>query len=65
MSDQRREFAWQQGYAAFGVSASIIPTVIRYIQNQKAHHKKMSFAEELLALLKKHGVAFDPKFALG
>jgi REP element-mobilizing transposase RayT len=64
-SEQGHKFAWQQGYAAFSVSASLIPTVVRYILNQEAHHKKMSFDEELLALLKKHGVEFDPKFVFG
>jgi putative transposase len=62
---QNHKFAWQEGYAAFSVSASQIPSVLRYIQNQPAHHKKMSFDAEFLALLKKHGVSFDPKFALG
>jgi putative transposase len=57
--------AWQQGYAAFSVSASVVPAVVRYIQNQEAHHKKMGFDEEFLLLLRKHGVEFDPKFVLG
>jgi putative transposase len=61
---QNRKFAWQEGYAAFSVSASQLPTVLRYIQNQPAHHKKMSFDAEFLALLKKHNIPFDPKFAL-
>ncbi|MGA8220972.1 MAG: IS200/IS605 family transposase [Candidatus Acidiferrales bacterium] len=55
-------FAWQQGYAAFSVSASNVPAVMRYIQNQESHHKKMSFEVEFIALLKKHGVEHDPKF---
>ena len=62
---QNHKFAWQEGYAAFSVSASLVPAVVRYIQNQEAHHKKMSFDAEFLALLKKHGVSFNPKFALG
>jgi putative transposase len=63
--EQGHKFAWQQGYAAFSVSASLIPTVVQYIQNQESHHKKMSFDAEFLALLKKHGVEFDPKFVFG
>jgi REP element-mobilizing transposase RayT len=59
------KFAWQQGYAAFSVSASSVPKVVRYIQNQESHHKKMTFDAELVALLKKHGVEFDPKFVFG
>jgi putative transposase len=62
---QNHNFAWQEGYAGFSVSASLVPTVARYIQNQETHHKKMSFDAEFLALLKKHGVSFDPKFVLG
>jgi putative transposase len=62
---QNHKFAWQEGYAAFSVSASLVPAVVRYIQNQEAHHKKMPFDAEFLALLKKHGVSFNPKFALG
>ena len=62
---QGEKLAWQQGYAAFSVSASLVPVVARYIQNQKEHHKRMSFQEELLALLKKHGVSFDPRYVWG
>jgi len=64
-SEEGFPFAWQQGYAAFSVSASNLPAVTRYIQNQEAHHKKMSFETEFLALLKKHGVEYDPKFVFG
>ena len=65
MRQASRLFAWQEGYGAFRVSASLLPTVRRYIQNQKAHHRKMSFEDEFLALLRKHGVEYDPKFVLG
>jgi putative transposase len=59
------KFAWQQGYAAFSVSASLVPAVTRYIANQEAHHKRMSFDQELIALLKKHGVEYDAKYVFG
>ncbi len=59
------KFAWQQGYGAFSVSSSNIPVVVRYIQNQEAHHKRMDFDAEFMALLKKHGLQFDPKFVFG
>jgi REP element-mobilizing transposase RayT len=64
-NEQGREFAWQQGYAAFSVSASRVPAVIRYIETQEAHHRRMNFEAELIALLKKHGVEFDPRFVFG
>jgi REP-associated tyrosine transposase len=64
-NEQGRKFAWQQGYGAFSVSSSMVPTVVRYIQNQKVHHRKMSFDAEFLALLKKHAIEFDPNFVFG
>lgn len=65
MNEQQREFAWQEGYGAFSVSASNVGAVSRYIQDQATHHKKISFEEEYLALLRKHGVEVDPKYVLG
>lgn len=56
------EFGWQTGYAAFSVSHSMEATVRSYILNQEAHHRRTSFKEELLGLLKKHEVEFDPAY---
>jgi putative transposase len=39
--------------------------VIKYIDRQEAHHRKSSFEDEFIAVLKKHGVAFDPKYVFG
>ena len=64
-NEQGNKFAWQQGYAAFSVSSSRIPAAVRYIQNQESHHRKMNFETEMVALLKKHGVEFDPNFVFG
>jgi putative transposase len=65
LNDRSHRFAWQKGYAAFGVSASLVSRVARYVNAQEAHHKRMTFDEEFVALLKKHGVKFDPKFVFG
>ena len=61
MRQQEVKFAWQEGYSSFAVSASSVPAVKRYVLNQEAHHRKMSFEDELLLLLRKHGVAFNVK----
>jgi REP-associated tyrosine transposase len=61
MKEKRRGFAWQKGYGSFSVSASNVRTVLRYIDNQEAHHRRMSFEDEFLRLLKRHRVEFDPK----
>jgi putative transposase len=59
------DFAWQEGYAAFSVSASQLSAVREYIQNQAAHHRRRNFEEEFIALLKKSSVTYDPKYVLG
>jgi putative transposase len=58
-------FQWQNGYGAFSVSVSQIDKVTVYIRNQPDHHKKMTFEKEFLALLKKAGIPYDPKYLLG
>jgi len=55
-------FGWQDGYAAFSVSQSVMPKVVEYIREQTEHHKKMTFEEEIARLLKQHGIDFDPRY---
>ena len=62
MNEHGKGFAWQEGYGAFSVSASNVPRVMLYVQNQEAHHRKVSFEGEYMMLLKKHGIEFDPKY---
>lgn len=50
------KFSWQIGYGAFSVSESMVKNVEKYIANQKEHHKKMSFSEEVELFAKKHGL---------
>jgi putative transposase len=59
------EFQWQNGYGAFSVSVSQIDEVIAYVRSQPDHHKKMTFEQEFLALLKKAGLPYDPKYVVG
>jgi putative transposase len=54
-----RLFEWQSGYSSFSVSVSMVERVKGYIQNQKLHHEKKGFEEELINLLKKHGIKYD------
>ncbi len=55
-------FAWQEGYAAFTVSASAVEAVTAYIADQEAHHQKRSFLDELRILLRLSGVAFEERY---
>ena len=58
-------FSWQIGFGVFGVSESNVDKVIRYIRNQEMHHRKMTYDEEFIALLKKHRVPYDPRYVFG
>jgi putative transposase len=65
VNDQRivkGRFAWQSGYGAFSVSQSNIESVRAYIAKQEEHHLRITFAEEYVSFLKKHGVAYDERY---
>ncbi len=57
-----KEFAWQDGYGAFSVSASQREEVRAYIARQEEHHRRRTFREEYLEFLVKSGVEFDPRY---
>jgi REP element-mobilizing transposase RayT len=63
--EKRTNFSWQEGYGAFNVSKSNVDAVIRYIDNQEAHHRKFTFEQEFITLLKKHNIPFDPEHVFG
>ena len=50
-------FAWQEGYGAFSIGISQQEKTVAYIQGQAAHHKRVSFAEEMAKFLKVHGIS--------
>ncbi len=57
-----RGFAWQNGYGAFGVSASALPAVKRYLAGQDEHHRTRTFQEEFVRFLKKHEIEYDERY---
>jgi REP element-mobilizing transposase RayT len=59
---EHRLFAWQEEYGAFSVSVSQLDKTIEYIKGQETHHRKMTFQEEFLALLKKHRIEYDERY---
>ena len=56
------DFAWQGGYAGFSVSQSNLEGVTEYVREQAGHHAKMSYQDELRALLRKHNLEFDERY---
>ena len=59
---KNERFAWQAGYGAFSVSKSSTDEVYQYIANQEEHHRKLTFQDEFIALLKRHEIDYDPKY---
>jgi putative transposase len=58
----RRFFAWQEGYGAFGVGRSEEKSVIEYIRKQDEHHKRRNFKEEFIEFLQQHEIEYDPRY---
>ncbi|MDQ2922160.1 MAG: transposase, partial [Acidobacteriota bacterium] len=56
------DFEWQGGYADFSVSQSNLEQVKSYIANQKHHHQKLTFQDEVRALLTKHQMEWDERY---
>ncbi len=54
------EFAWQESASAFSVSKSDVDRVCKYILNQAAHHRKVSFAEEYEEFIKFYQKTLQP-----
>lgn len=52
-------FAWQSRYGAFTVSESQVERVRNYIRAQEEHHRKTTFRDEYVALLRAHRIDFD------
>ncbi len=57
-----KNFHWQKGYGAFSVAQSNVDVVKRYIQNQKQHHRRVTFQDEYRQFLKRHQVEFDERY---
>lgn len=55
-------FSWQAKYGAFGVSVSLLDKTLQYIRAQAEHHRKMTFQEEFIALLRKHRIEYDERY---
>jgi putative transposase len=53
---------WQVGYGAFTYHISSKANLIRYVENQREHHKIQTYREELISLLKEHSVDYIDDF---
>jgi putative transposase len=58
----RGKFSWQEGYGAFSYSKAELPNVLSYIDNQQIHHRKKTFTEEYLEMLKEFEIEYDERY---
>ncbi len=57
-----KNFHWQDGYAGFSVGRSEVDQLKRYIANQKEHHRKQTFQEELIQFFEEYGLEYDERY---
>lgn len=55
---------WQEGYGAFTYAQDRKDILINYIKNQEEHHRKKTFREEYIELLKEHKIDYDENYLL-
>jgi REP element-mobilizing transposase RayT len=55
-------FYWQNGYAALGIGQSHVNVLMRYIRNQKEHHRKKTFKQEYISFLRKYSIDYDERY---
>jgi len=56
------KFVWQNGYACFSYMRRDVPMIKRYIEKQEEHHRKKTFREEYVELLREFGVDYDERY---
>jgi putative transposase len=56
------DFAWQNGYGMFPVSAKGLELAKAYVLNQAEHHREVPFQEEYRDFLRRHNVVYDERY---
>jgi putative transposase len=56
-----RSFEWQEGYGAFSIGISAVDATVMYSCNQAEHHRKRSFREEFVVMLRRHSLGYDER----
>ena len=55
-------FYWQEGYGAFSVGQCEDVIVMKYIVDQKRHHKTKDYKTEFRGFLKKYSIEYDEQY---
>jgi putative transposase len=56
------QFYWQEGYGAFSVGQTEDEVVMKYIADQKEHHRQKDFKTEFRGFLKKYEIEYDERY---
>ena len=56
------QFYWQEGYGAFSVGQTEDEIAMKYIENQKEHHKTKDYKTEFRGFLKKYNLEYDERY---
>ena len=56
------KFSWQAGYGVFSIHYSQIEHIRNYIQRQLEHHRKKTFQEEYLEILREYQMPYDERY---
>ncbi len=56
------KFAWRDDYSSFSLGYTQIPVVKKYIENQKEHHQKKLFEDEMRGFYRKYDMEFDERY---
>ena len=59
---QYKDFYWQGGYGIFSVNPERLDSLVKYINNQRVHHSKKSFKEELIDHFTKYNMEYDERY---
>jgi len=57
-----KNFYWQTGYGTFSIGNSGRETCLKYIANQKPHHREKSFQDEYRMFLRKYNIKYDERY---
>jgi REP element-mobilizing transposase RayT len=53
---------WAEGYAEFTCSPYSMQRVLDYVKNQKTHHVRVSFGDELRRIFNQLGIKYEDKY---
>ena len=57
-----KRFEWKRGFGVFSYRQRDIDMIFKYIQNQEEHHRKQTFRDEYLELLKEFEIEYDEQY---